>query len=133
MITHIANVTAYVTDQDRAVDFYVNKLGFEKRRDNPMGPPGSPRWIEVAPKGEKTAILLYKPTKEAPGASSYELAVSLIGKFTNFMFEVKDMEATCSALKEKGVAFVDPPKKQPYGWWATIQDPDGNTIGMHAQ
>ena len=47
MITAIHTSTVFVTDQDKALDFYVNKLGFEKRMDQPMGPDN--RWIEVAP------------------------------------------------------------------------------------
>ncbi len=130
MIVRINSVTVYVTDQDRALDFYTNKLGFEKRSDNPMGP-GAPRRIEVVPKGAQTALLLYRPTKEMPGASSFELALSLIGTFAPFILEVDDMEGTCRALEAKGVKFGDRPQKQPYGWWATIKDPDGNTLGLH--
>ena len=45
MITRVSSVGVRAGDQDRAVDFYVGKLGFEKRRDEPMGPDG--RWVEV--------------------------------------------------------------------------------------
>jgi catechol 2,3-dioxygenase-like lactoylglutathione lyase family enzyme len=54
-ITGVANVGVPVTDQDRALDFYVGKLGFEKVRDLPFGPG---RWIEVAPPGSSTTIAL---------------------------------------------------------------------------
>jgi lactoylglutathione lyase len=131
MITHAGSVTIFVTDQDRALEFYVGKLGFEKRTDNPMGP-GAPRWIEVAPKGAQTAFVLYKPTKEMPGASSYGLAISLIGTFAAFVLNVDDMEATHKELSRRGVQFQDEPVKQPYGWWATIKDPDGNILGLHS-
>ncbi len=130
MITHVANVSLFVKDQQKSLSFYVDKLGFEKRTDQEMGP-GAPRWIEVAPKGSKTVIVLYKPTPKAPGSSTYRRALSSIGTFAPFVLEVKDMEATCKELKAKGVKFADPPKKQYYGWWATIKDPDGNVIGMH--
>ena len=46
MITRVSSVGVRAGDQGRAVDFYVDKLGFEKRRDEPMGPDG--RWVEVA-------------------------------------------------------------------------------------
>ncbi len=129
MITHIRTTGVYVSDQDRAVDFYVNKLGFEKRRDDPMGPES--RWIEVAPRGAQTALVVYKPTKEIPGASSYETALGYIGTFTNFIFEVDDMNATYKELSARGVEFPDAPAQQFWGWWATIKDPDGNVIGLH--
>ena len=131
MITHISTTTVYISDQDKALDFYVNKLGFEKRRDEPMGP-GAPRWIEVAPQGAQSALVLYKPTKEMPGASTFELAQSLIGTFTTFVLNIDDMQKTFNELKEKGVEFPNPPEKQFYGWWATIKDTDGNIIGLHS-
>jgi len=130
MITHVSTVEIFVTDQDRALDFYVDKLGFEKRRDESMGP-GSPRWIEVAPPGAKTSIVLYKPTRETPGASSFDIAESLFGKFSPFVLDVDDMRKTFEELSSKGVEFSDKPSKQYYGWWAAIKDPDGNTIGLH--
>lgn len=130
MITHISNVEIFVSDQDRALDFYAQKLGFEKRRDDSMGP-DSPRWIEVAPEGAKTSIVLYKPTEQMPGASTYALAKSLIGTFAPFVMEVDDMQKTYKELSSKGVEFSEKPTKQYYGWWAVIKDPDGNTIGLH--
>jgi lactoylglutathione lyase len=132
VITHIGNVTVFVSDQDRALDFYVNKLGLEKRRDEAMGPPGAPRWVEVAPAGAKTVLVLYKPTEQMPGASSYERALSSIGTFAPFILEVDDMVATHRAFSAAGVQFEDPPAQQPWGWWATVKDPDGNVIGLHA-
>ncbi len=54
-ITEVGTVGIPVTDQERAVDFYVGTLGFEKRRDLPFGPA---RWIEVAPPGAATTIAL---------------------------------------------------------------------------
>ena len=54
-ITGVGTVGVPVTDQDRALEFYVGKLGFEKRRDLPFGPG---RWIEVAPPGSPTTIAL---------------------------------------------------------------------------
>jgi lactoylglutathione lyase len=45
MLTNIGTITVQVTDQDKALEFYTQKLGFEKRSDEPMGP--NQRWIEV--------------------------------------------------------------------------------------
>ena len=131
MITHIGTVSIFVSDQDRARDFYVGKLGFELQRDDPMGPPGSPRWLQVAPPGAGTALVLYKPTESMPGASTYERALSSIGTFAPVVLEVDDMAATHRELSARGVEFADPPSQEPWGWWATIKDPDGNTLGLH--
>jgi catechol 2,3-dioxygenase-like lactoylglutathione lyase family enzyme len=55
MITHVGNVSIYVRDQQKAVEFYRDKLGFKVLRDEPMGP--NARWIEVAPQGAKTHLV----------------------------------------------------------------------------
>ena len=60
MITNIAVTGVFVSDEDTALDFYVNKLGFEKRADEPMG--DGMRWIEVAPPGAVTRIVLSRAT-----------------------------------------------------------------------
>ncbi|HLQ35270.1 MAG TPA: VOC family protein, partial [Chloroflexota bacterium] len=73
MITRINTVSVSVTDQDRAKEFYVKKLGFEERMDAPLGPDS--RWIEVAPRGAQTGLVLFKP---AEGMPDYERATSMI-------------------------------------------------------
>ncbi|MCL5961357.1 MAG: VOC family protein [Chloroflexi bacterium] len=129
MLSDIGTVTVQVTDQDKALEFYTKKLGFEKRMDVPMGP--DQRWIEVAPPGAHTRILLYKATPEMPGATSYEDAKASIGKMTGMVLEVDDIVATFAQLKANGVPIVDEPKQQPYGWWGAFADQDGNVYGVH--
>src|SRR5690242_16665210 len=70
MLTRVGTITVQVSDQDQALAYYTEKLGFETRMDVPMGP--EQRWIEVAPTGAQTRILLYKATPDQPGADSYE-------------------------------------------------------------
>jgi len=129
MLTRIGTITVQVTDQDKALEFYVKKLGFEKRADQPMGP--NQRWIEVAPKGAESRILLYKATPDAPGADSYKAAKDKIGKSTGMVMETDDIIKTFAQLKAKGVNIIDEPKKQPYGWWGVFADQDANTYGVH--
>jgi lactoylglutathione lyase len=114
MLTNIGTITVQVTDQDKALAFYKQKLGFEKHSDQPMGP--DQRWIEVAPQGAQTRILLYKATPEAPGAASYEEAHASIGKSTGMVLEVDDIEATFAQLKANGVPIEEEPQRQPWGW-----------------
>ncbi len=130
MLTRIGTVTVQVTDQERALQFYTQKLGFETRADMPMGP--DQRWIEVAPPGAQTRILLYKATPEQPGAASYEAAQASIGKPTGMVLEVEDIEATFATLKANGVPIIEEPSQQPWGWWGVFADQDGNTYGVHA-
>ena len=129
MLTQVGTITVQVTDQDKALEFYTQKLGFEKRSDQPMGP--GQRWIEVAPPGAQTRILLYKATPEMPGAESYEAAQASIGKSTGMVLEVDDIVATFAALKANGVRIEEEPAQQPYGWWGVFADQDGNTYGVH--
>ena len=129
MLTRIGTITVQVTDQDKALEFYTKKLGFEKHQDTPMGP--KQRWIEVCPPGADTRILLYKATPEMPGAASYEAALASIGKMTGMVMETDDIVSTFASLKAKGVPIVEAPKQQPYGWWGSFADQDGNIYGVH--
>lgn len=129
MLTRIGTITVQVTDQNKALEFYTKKLGFEKRADQSMGP--NQRWIEVAPPRAETRILLYKATKDAPGAASYRAAKASIGKSTGMVFETDDILKTFADLKAKGVKIIDEPKKQPYGWWGVFTDQDDNSYGVH--
>ena len=127
MITSISSVSVLVSDQDRSLAFYTQKLGFELQMDAPMG---QSRWIQLAPKGAQTSLVLGLPTPDMP-PEIYERSKAMIGGFTNFIFAVEDMQATCNELRARGVEFQDEPAQQPWGWWATIKDPDGNIIGLH--
>ena len=80
------------------------------------------------PAGSATGIVLYKPTPDAPGATSYEHARSQIGTFAPVALGVDDCKATYAELTARGVEFTMPPDEQPFGTQAMIRDPDGNTI-----
>jgi len=118
MLKQILTVGISVTDPDQAIDFYINKLGFEKRNDVSMGK--GMRWIEVAPPGAQTALVLYGPDQDR------------IGKFTGHVFATDDIEATYETLKSRGVRFTKPPSVEPWGKWAQFVDQDGNEFGLKA-
>ena len=61
MINRVGTVTVFVSDQDRAKDFYTNVLGFELRASSPLFPGATARWLAVAPEGAATEITLYLP------------------------------------------------------------------------
>ena len=128
MITHISSVSVFVKDQAAARDFYTRKLGFSVVMDEPMG---QTRWIQLAPaRSAQTSLVLSQPADDMPPEIVAQ-ARSLVGTFANFIFEVDNMEATYHELNARGVEFVDQPSQQPWGWWATIKDLDGNIIGVH--
>lgn len=84
-----------VTDQDRAIAFYVEKLGFEKRADVPYG--NGDRCVEVAPPGSQAAISLAPPRHDVPVGSNP----------TCISFEVDDVDGAHAILRARGVD-VDP-------------------------
>lgn len=115
MIRKARAVNIYVSDQQRAADFYINKLGFKKLRDEPNGP--NARWIEVAPSGAESVLVLYTP----PGFEDR------IGTFANIVFDCDDMDATYQELSGRGVEFSQPPETQEWGMkMALFKDVDGN-------
>jgi lactoylglutathione lyase len=121
MITHVRSVGIYVRDQQRALDFYTKTLGFELLRNAPMGEgPDAPRWIEVAPKGADTILVLFTPQGQE----------DRIGTFSNVMFACDDVRGTYEELHARGVEFPDKPRKEFWGWWAVFKDPDGNAYGL---
>jgi predicted enzyme related to lactoylglutathione lyase len=125
VITKARSVGIYVSDQDRALEFYRDKLGFEVHQDTPMGEMGPPgdeqkRWIEVSPKGAETLVILYTP----PGMENR------IGGFSNILWDTDDIQTTFEDLRAKGVEFTQEPSQQGWGWWAQFKDPDGNEFGL---
>jgi predicted enzyme related to lactoylglutathione lyase len=121
LITHIETVAVYVSDQERAMRFYVDQLGFELRKDATLGAPGDgPRWIEVAPHGGQTVLVLFTP----PGTEDR------IGASSGLVLLCEDIQATVAELKTRGVEFAQEPMMLPSGWWASFQDPDGNQLGL---
>ena len=115
MITKARAVNIYVGDQQRALDFYVDALGFELRSDQPNGP--DMRWIEVAPPGADTVLVLMTP----PGLEDR------VGTWSNVIFDCDDIDVTFAELHNKGVEFSQPPAVQPWGMkMALFKDIDGN-------
>lgn len=115
-ITQVRTVGVPVTDQDRALDFYLGKLGFEKRLDVPFGPGG--RWIEVAPPGSATTIALV-PTREGVPT----------GVDTGIRLTTEDAEADHADLRARGVD-ADPDILRIGGVppMFTFRDLDGNRL-----
>jgi len=113
-ITDVRTVAVTVTDQDRALSFYVDMLGFEKRLDAPISP--TMRWIEVAPPGAGTSIAL----------NGAEAAVDPAGVDTGIRFAVPDAEAEHAAMRELGISVGDLVRWDDVPPMYTVDDPDGN-------
>jgi lactoylglutathione lyase len=108
----IGVVTISVTEQDIAKEFYVDRLGMEIRLDLPMGPDS--RWLEVAPPGSQTSLVLYLDPEHA-------------GQHSRLVLRTTDMQALHAELVAKGVTFTEEPNQQDWGGiQAQFVDPDGN-------
>jgi predicted enzyme related to lactoylglutathione lyase len=121
MIGPIKTVGIYVADQQEALDFYTQKLGFTIRRSMPVGPGAS--WIEVAPPDAQTCLVLYP---RAMMQNWQELKPSVV-------FHCADVNGTCKKLEAAGVSITMPPTPLPWGMFAKFADPDGNEFGLTSQ
>ena len=114
MIRGIKIATIPVRNQDAALKFYTEKLGFKVVTDQPFD--GKQRWIELLIPGAETWIALFTP----------EGHENRIGGFQPMTFWCDDVLSTCNQLKAKGVAFAQEPRQEPWGTMAIFKDPDGN-------
>lgn len=120
MINNIKFVTIPVRDQKRALDFYTEKLGFTIITDQPFN--GKQRWIELRIPKAETRVTLFTPEGQE----------GRVGSFTGVSFDCDDVEQTYRELSAKGVPFDAPPKKEPWGVFATFKDSEGNSFVLSA-
>jgi catechol 2,3-dioxygenase-like lactoylglutathione lyase family enzyme len=119
-ITDVRTVGVPVTDQDRALEFYVDTLGFEKRLDVPLD--GGHRWIEVAPAGATTSIALVAAHDGVP--AGVETGVRLI---------TEDAEADHATLRSRGVDTGDILRWEGVPPMFALRDQDGNGLEIVGQ
>jgi predicted enzyme related to lactoylglutathione lyase len=116
MIKQIKFVGVPTGDQERALRFWTEQMGFRVATDQPMG--SGQRWIELSIPGAETGLVLFTP----------EGHEDRIGTFFNGSFACDDVDYTYRQLKAKGVEFEGEPQKQPWGSYVKFKDPDGNTF-----
>jgi catechol 2,3-dioxygenase-like lactoylglutathione lyase family enzyme len=117
-ISQLSTVVVPVTDQERAIEFYTDTLGFEKRADVPFGE--GYRWVEVAPEGAVTTIAIVPPPPGKP-TGNVETGISL---------QTSDVDADHAELKARGVDVDEEVSRfggpvPPMFWF---RDPDGNSL-----
>lgn len=118
----------FVTDQDRALEFYTDKLGFQVKTDAAYGP--GARWLTVvspeAPDGPELLLGLPDEAAAAFQKHVYENGRPAISLATS------DLDADYARLREAGVEFTMPPTQMPYGGTdAVFDDTCGNYINLH--
>jgi predicted enzyme related to lactoylglutathione lyase len=116
MVKRIKFIGIPVRDQDRALEFYTETLGFRILTDQQFTP--TQRWIELSIPGADTGVALFTP-------QGHE---DRIGTFVNTSWEVENVEKAYAALLAKGVEFTAPPAKQPWGTSVIMKDSEGNSI-----
>ncbi|NHM30787.1 VOC family protein [Neobacillus terrae] len=117
MINKIGKVTVYVKDQEEAKDFWIDKIGFVLKMEQPMGPDFS--WIEVGPSDDEfTTLVLY--SKEAMEQQKPEAVAH-----PSILFSTNDIEAAYEKMKQNGVK-VEDLLRMPFGTMFSFKDQDGN-------
>jgi predicted enzyme related to lactoylglutathione lyase len=119
MLKNVFYTSVLVSDQDRALDFYTNVLGLEKRAENPT--PDGPRFLTVGVKGDEFQLVLWPgtPGQAQPAMGRPPASITI---------ETDDCHKTVDELKSRGVEFVSDVLEFPWGYVAQFQDPDGNRL-----
>jgi catechol 2,3-dioxygenase-like lactoylglutathione lyase family enzyme len=121
MIKGVKFISIPVTDQERALAFYTEKLGFRIMTDKPFD--DKQRWIELSVPGSETMVVLFTP----PGHENR------IGGFSPATFYCDNAQRTYDELTARGVEFDGPPQKQPWGTFLKFKDPDGNQFVLSSK
>ncbi len=116
MIKRIKFLGIPVRDQERALKFYTEKLGFRILTDQEFSE--KQRWIELSIPGAETGIVLFTPDGQE----------DRIGTFVNTSWEVDNVEKTYEELGARGVEFAGPPRKERWGSYVILRDSEGNQI-----
>jgi len=119
VIKSMYSAPVYVNDQDAALTFYTQTLGFRVVDDVPMG---KDRWLVVAPRRAETGISLQRPDR-----MGREDTPATVGEHTGISFVVDDVQSFYDELTTRGVTFRGPPEDMPWGGKGVhFSDPDGN-------
>lgn len=122
MFNKIMYVTLFVSDQDKALDFYTNNFGFRKCIDF-SGPDG--RFLTIAFEEQGLEVVLW-PGKAGQGKAPPGTAAP-----GALFIESDDLRRDFATLKERGVEFVEAePEPYSFGMRATAFDPDGNPVSL---
>lgn len=133
MIQRQSHSTIYVIDQEEALAFYRDTLGFEVNTDMPMGDSGL-RWLTLSPKGQPDLELILAQVTPGPmfeaGMAEEMKALVERGAFGIGVFETDDIQADYERLSRRGVEFVSPPEERFYGTEAIVKDNSGNWFSL---
>jgi catechol 2,3-dioxygenase-like lactoylglutathione lyase family enzyme len=134
VIQRQSHSTIFVTDQQEALEFYRDKLGFEVRTDMPMTDEGDIRWLTLSPKGQPDLEIILAPLTPGPmfDAEQAEQIKGLVqsGALGIGVFQTDDINSDYERLSTQGVEFVSPPEEKFYGIEAIVKDNSGNWFSL---
>jgi uncharacterized glyoxalase superfamily protein PhnB len=130
----IANAQLWVHDQDEALAFYTEKIGFEVQTDVTLPEMGDFRWLTVGPPSQEdvSIVLMAIPEEPVMDGETAEQVRSLMAKgFAGTVFlTTDDCQASYEELRARGVEFSEPPEERPYGIDSGFRDPSGNSLRL---
>lgn len=130
----ISTTQLWVHDQDIALDFWTNKVGFEVREDVTVAEMGDFRWLTVAPPGQDdlTLVLMAIPGPPMVDVTTGTQIAELTAKgFAGTLFlATDDAVKAYEELSARGVEFTETPTEQPYGIDCGFRDPSGNSVRL---
>ena len=131
---NIAFAGVWVQDQDEALAFYTEKLGWELRADVTLPELGNYRWLTVGPPGQPdvSVVLNAVPGPPVMDAATADQIRSLMAKgwAGNVMLTTDDAQRSYEELSARGVEFTEPPEERPYGIDSAFRDPSGNQFRL---
>jgi uncharacterized glyoxalase superfamily protein PhnB len=133
-VIRISTAQIWVHDQDEALAFYTDKLGFEVRADVRLPEMGDFRWLTVGPLDQEDVaiVLMAIPGPPVMDKETAEQVRALMGKgFAGTVFlTTEDCQASYEELRARGVEFTEEPEQRPYGIDAGFRDPSGNRFRL---
>jgi catechol 2,3-dioxygenase-like lactoylglutathione lyase family enzyme len=131
VIKGFSHVGLWVADQDRALKFYTEKLGYRVNTDADMG--GGARWLTIThPEQPEIEVILGRPGPPMLAPEDAEVILKLLakGSLGGGVVRCEDIRATYKELSAKGVEFIQEPTERPYGVEALFRDTEGNWFSL---
>jgi uncharacterized glyoxalase superfamily protein PhnB len=130
----IANAQLWVHDQDEALAFYTEKLGFEVRTDATLPELGNFRWLTVSPAGQPDVAIVLMAIPGPPvmdeEVANQVRSLMATGFAGTVFLTTEDCQASYEELKSRGVEFTEEPEERPYGIDSGFRDPSGNSFRL---
>ena len=134
MLKQLTTVQVWVHDQDEALAFYTEKLGFEVRSDATLPELGDFRWLTVSPAGQPdvaiTLMAIPGPPVMDDDVANQVRSLMATGFAGAIFLTTEDCQASYEELKARGVEFTEEPEERPYGIDAGFRDPSGNSFRL---